>query len=129
MTIDPYNELVRDGCNDPKHAGDLTCEYQITSASTAAESVTGDRLTVAVGIDDGLIVAARFRADACPHLIAATEVACEDLEQQAVEGLRAFDPHEIMRRLSVPPEKIGKILMLEDVLLTLAQQIEHSTQE
>jgi hypothetical protein len=34
-----------------------------------------------------------------------------------------------MRRLSVPPEKIGKILVLEDVLTTLAQQIEQSIQE
>ncbi|MDE0754856.1 MAG: iron-sulfur cluster assembly scaffold protein [Woeseiaceae bacterium] len=129
MPNDPYNQLVRDCFSDPQHAGDLTNEYQITSAATVAESVAGDRLTVTVGIDDGLIVAARFRADACPHLIAAAELACTDLENQTIGGLRDFDSHKIMRRLSVPPEKIGKILVLEDVLTTLAQQIEQSIQE
>lgn len=127
MTNDPYNELVRDCFSSPAHAGDLTSDYQITSVATVSDSAAKDRLTVAVGSNDGLIESARFRADACPHLIAAAEIACADLEQQPVSGLRNFDPHEIMRRLSVPPEKIGKILVLEDVLHTLARQIEQST--
>jgi NifU-like protein involved in Fe-S cluster formation len=129
ISKDPYNELVRDCFSDPKHAGDLTNEHQITGVATGAESATGDRLTVTVGIDDGLISVARFRADACPHLIAAAELTCMDLEYQTIGELRDFDPHEIMRRLSVPPEKIGKILVLEDVLATLAQKFELSIQE
>ena len=129
MSADPYSERVRRMFDDPRHAGDLVGDYQYSEVAKTDGSATGDSLTIAVGANDGLIVAARFRADACPHLIAAAEVACTDLENQAINDLRNFDPQEIMRRLSVPPEKIGKILVLEDVLLSLARQFEQSIQE
>jgi len=127
MPIDPYSECVRELFGNPRHAGDLAGDFPSQGIATAEKSVAGDHLTLAVGTEKQQIVAARFRVDGCPHLIAAAELVCRELENQGIGGLRDFDPLEIMRRLSVPPEKIGKILVLEDVLILLAQQIEQST--
>ncbi len=124
MFDDPYSERVRELFCELSHAGDLGGDLSPQRIVTADKSAIGERLSIAIGIEKQQIVAAKFRVDGCPHLIAAAELACRELEGQGIGGLRDFDPLEIMRRLSVPPEKIGKILLLEDVLNLLAQQIE-----
>ena len=87
-----------------------------------AESDTGAHIVMSAGIRDGTIAAMAFRVWGCPHLIAALELACRKLVEQPAASLENFDLADITRELSVPAEKIGRILLLEDALATLWAQ-------
>ena len=123
---DPYNKTVRAFFETPDHAGDLQGDYAQVLAADAAESEHGAKIVLFAGITDGMIVAMRFRALACPHLIAAAEWLCCDRENGPVSGLSSFDSKGLMEQLSVPPEKTGKILLLEDALKSLWEQHERA---
>ena len=123
MPSEPYNALVRACFAKPDHAGDLQHRYALAYSAAAAESDNGVRLTLAVGIHEGMIAEMRFRAWACPYLIAAAEVLCADKENKPVATLQRFDQNELMRKLSVPGVKTGSILLLEDALISLAAQV------
>ncbi|MGI9204154.1 MAG: iron-sulfur cluster assembly scaffold protein [Woeseiaceae bacterium] len=121
--MEPYNELVRACFANPDHAGGLQGRYDATGTAEVAESDSGARLLLAVGIRQKIIAEMRFLAWGCPHLIAAAETVCADKENQAVATLAAFDKNELVRQLSVPGEKFGRILLLEDALLSLDKQL------
>jgi len=126
--MDPYNEDVRRCFENLAHAGDLQGDYALTLTSEAAESELGARIVLLVAISDGMIAEMRFRAWGCPHLIAAAETLCGDRENGPVSGLSAFDTNELMGRLSVPVEKTGRMLLLEDALRSLWEQHERAGQ-
>ncbi len=126
MAGDPYNEVVRDHFENPAHAGELQGDYAQVLRSDVAESESGARLILFTGIADGMIAEMRFRAWACPHLIAAAEWLCRDRENGPVSGLSQLDSRGLMERLSIPPEKTGKVLLLEDALKSLWEQHERA---
>ena len=126
LVDDPYNETVRAFFENPTHAGDLQGDYARVLTADAAESECGARIMLFAGIADGMIAEMRFRALACPHLVAAAEWLCRDRQNGPVSGLSAFDRHGLMEQLAVPPEKTGKILLLEDALKSLWEQHERA---
>jgi NifU-like protein involved in Fe-S cluster formation len=117
MTGDPYTALVRDYFANPVHSGNLA------GAIVAEIDDQGIRLRLAATHANGEIAALRFRAWGCPHLIAACESFCVDYEGQPVASLSAFQAGDIMRNLSVPVEKTGRILVLEDAVRSLGRSI------
>lgn len=120
ISNEPYNDAVRAHFANPAHAGDLAGEYDETLTADASESEKGARIVLSAGINDGMISEIRFRAWGCPHLIAAAELMCTEKEGGPVATLADFSANRIMTRLSVPPEKTGKILLLEDALKSLS---------
>ncbi len=114
--FEPYNDVVRTLFENPVHAGDLQGSYAETLASDASESAGGARVMLFAGIADGMIAEMRFRVWGCPHLIAAAEMLCRDCEKGPVSRLSTFDRNAVMAKLSVPNEKTGKMLLLEDTL-------------
>lgn len=123
MPFEPYNELVRACFANPDHAGDLQGRYDAVRTAEVTESENGARLLLAVGVRDETIAEMRFRVWGCPYLIAAAETVCADKENIPVAALRAFPQNELVQRLSVPDEKLGRMLLLEDALLSLAAQL------
>lgn len=119
---EPYNKVVRDCFENPDHAGDLQGEYAQVLTSEVMESEQGARIVLSAGIADGMIAQMCFRAWGCPHVIAAAEMLCRDRENGPVSGLSAIDANGMMEQLSVPVEKTGKILLLEDALKSLWEQ-------
>lgn len=117
--LDPYNQVVRQHFVNPAHAGDLPAEYTDTSSAEAGESDFGARVRLMLAQRDGRILAMRFRAWGCPHLIAAAETVCERFTGETVESLARFEPQRLMTMLAVPVEKSGRILLLEDALRLL----------
>jgi nitrogen fixation NifU-like protein len=117
---DPYNDEVRRCFENPVHAGDLEASYARVLRSGAAAPGEGTRLELTAGIEDDRVAALRFRAWGCPHLIAAAEWYCGALEGAKVGDLGIVDVNEIMERLSVPVDKTGRILLLEDAARSLA---------
>ena len=116
MTQDPYNAEVRRRFSAPAYTG--------TGDISSRCSGQGVDIELFATVEDGRIAGLRFRAYGCPHTIAACDFACEALEGQPVSGLAAFPVDELMRTLSVPVEKTGRILVLEDALRDLNSRLE-----
>jgi len=117
MSADPYNATVRELFANPRHGGDLA------NAVVAEVAQQGVRLRLAASEAGGRIESLRFLAHGCPHVIAACEQFCRTFEggpTAAIDGFRAAD---IMCDLSVPVEKTGRILVLEDAVRLLGREI------
>jgi NifU-like protein involved in Fe-S cluster formation len=115
VSNDPYNALVRDYFAHTAHAGDLK------DGVVAEIAEQGIHLRLAATEDNGHIQALRFRAWGCPHVIAACESFCAEYEGKPLGALGEFQASNIMRNLSVPVEKTGRILVLEDVVRLLGR--------
>lgn len=123
MTSEPYNEQVRASFENPVHAGDAEGDYALLVSASAAEPASGAHLVLSAGIEDGKIAVLRFRAWGCPHLIAAAELTCAELQGQPVGDLVNVKAARLMEKLSVPLVKTGRIFLLEDAAGSLHRQI------
>jgi NifU-like protein involved in Fe-S cluster formation len=56
----------------------------------------------------------RFRAYGCPALLAAADLAAEQLEGQPMEALARLEARALAAQLALPPEKLGRLLLIED---------------
>ena len=117
MSADPYSPLVRRYFTGAAHAGDLN------DAETVDIDEQGVQIRLAATSADGNIQALAFRAWGCPHVIAACEGFCTEFEGKPLESLLGFRAADIMQKLSVPVEKTGRILVLEDAVRSLGQRI------
>jgi NifU-like protein involved in Fe-S cluster formation len=120
--FEPYNEAVRACFAHPVHAGDLQGEYAHALVASASSSDRGARVDLSIGVSEGTIVEMRYRALACPHLIAAAETLCANRENEPLSALQHFDTNELMQLLSIPVEKTGELLLLEDAVNLLWEQ-------
>lgn len=120
--MDPYNETVRANFFDPQHAGSLRDRFPNARHAEVIDAASGAHLVLEMTVDAGTIDALRFRARACPHLLAAAEWVCDEFEGRPVADLEQFEQNELMELLSVPVEKTGRMLILEDALQSLAKQ-------
>jgi len=117
MSGEPYSDRVRELFADLAHAGDLV------DAAHARVDDQGVRISLAANCDDGVLEDLRFHAWGCPHLLAATESFCGDYEGRPCSDLLEFRAAEVMATLSVPAEKLGRILVLEDAVHSLGQSV------
>ncbi len=117
MTTDPYSPRVRELFETPVHAGELG------DATIADLSDQGVDLRLSIRHDHGQIRALGFLARGCPHVIAACEAFCAAYEGRPVIELLEFEARQIMRDLSIPVEKTGRILVLEDAVRSLGRGI------
>ena len=122
MSIEPYNDVVRTYFFSPQHAGRLSRDYSRNLEAMAQESDRGPRIHLYAGLVENTVAEMRFQAWGCPHLIAAGEYLCREKEGGAVAGLGVFTIANTMGQLSVPVEKTGRILLLEDALSSLCAQ-------
>lgn len=119
---EPYNLIVRELFGHAAHAGSLDDNDATVFRASASESAQGAQIALAVMLDNGLIRKMRFRAWGCPYLIAAAESVCARLEQRPVSDLGDFPLQEIMQNLSIPVERTGRILLIENALQRLLEQ-------
>lgn len=115
MARDPYNTLVLELFSSTTHAGDLAGDYAQTVCAKSAEKGGGSEITMAAGIAEGKLAEIRFRVLGCPHLIAALEASCRRMVGEPIEVLRNPDVELILSTLSVPAEKTGRILLIQDI--------------
>ena len=98
-------------------------EYCSVSATAEDRSLNvWVRFTVEVGPDR--IEVLRYSVFGCPHLIAAADWTAEQLLYQSPQALRQLDVAELAGVLAVPREKVGKLLRIEDALLSCANQLD-----
>lgn len=112
-----YNERVRQLFGATEHAGDAD--------GPVVELARGsDRVVLSASLDGQRVTRLAFRVYGCPHLIAATEAFCEEFEGRAAADMAAFAGNEILKKLAIPVEKTGRILLLEDAIRALQARIE-----
>ncbi|MDX2412678.1 MAG: iron-sulfur cluster assembly scaffold protein [Woeseiaceae bacterium] len=117
MSTDPYNARVRALFADPAHAG------QLANAAGVLVEDQGVRMAFSAQLAAGRIDTLRFQAWGCPHVIAAAEAFCADYEGRSTAELLDFSRSDLMQSLSVPVEKTGRILVIEDAVRSLAQEL------
>ena len=113
MSTDPYSPRVRELFAEPAHAGTLE------GSCTAAVDDQDVRIRLFATFENEHITALRFKAWACPHVIAAAEAFCKEYEGRVAGDLLEFSTSYLMQSLSVPVEKTGRILVLEDAVRSL----------
>ena len=117
MSTDPYSARVRALFADPVHAG------QLANAVGVLVEDQGVRIAFSAQLAAGRIDTLRFQAWGCPHVIAAAEAFCTSYEGRSTSGLLDFSTSDLMQSLSVPVEKTGRILVIEDAVRLLAQEL------
>ena len=117
MSTDPYSARVRQLFESPQHAGALD------GASSAAVDDQGIRISLFASTAQGKVSALRFLAWGCPHVIAAAEEFCAGFEGKPVSALLEFSASDLMQSLSVPVQKSGRILVLEDAVRALGSVV------
>jgi NifU-like protein involved in Fe-S cluster formation len=121
MNQDPYNELVRALFVDPVHSGTLATPHHVCIDDQ------GTRIALAATLRDGLIERLAFQAWGCPHVIAAAEWTCSQLQGSLATDLERFRVTDLMQSLAVPTEKSGRILVIEDAVRALGAAISKSS--
>jgi NifU-like protein involved in Fe-S cluster formation len=115
-----YNAEVRSRFAQPLHAGSLAPGEGVLSA--AAGSVEqGTRFMLFARVANGRVSELKHRVYGCPHCIAAASLACEQLVGANRERLATWNWREVEQLLQVPPEKRGRLLILEDAVRALAK--------
>lgn len=121
MSQDPYSELVRALFASPEHAGTVSTPHRVHIDDH------GICVELSATLAGNAIESLRFRARGCPHVIAAAEWICAQLEGTTIAGMQSFEIAELMQSLAVPIEKTGRILVLEDAVRALGAVISRSS--
>lgn len=118
MTSDPYSAAVRALFDAPAHAGRITggVEHYVEDQ--------GVRIRLSARVRDGHIESLGHEVWGCPHLIAAAEAGCRQLEDQPAASLLKFGVDGLMTELDVPAEKAGRMLVFEDAVRSLGAAID-----
>jgi NifU-like protein involved in Fe-S cluster formation len=111
-----YSALVTRLFDAPGHAGALAPGAGIEVRGIAGDRDQGAQVEFRARIAAGRIAAIVFRAYGCPHTIAACSLLAGELEGQPAEALGAFEPRAVAARLEAPPEKLGRLLVIQDAL-------------
>jgi len=117
MSSDPYSAEVRALFAVPRHGGALE------NALCAAVEEQGVRISLFATVEEGIVTRLQFQAWGCPHVIAAAEAFCAESEGRTASDLLEFTVSGLMQSLSVPVEKSGRILVLEDAVRSLGSVV------
>lgn len=98
-----YGPLVIEHATNPRNVGTLEAASGVGSAGNP---VVGNTVRISVRVDDGQVVAARFRAFGCSATIAAASIATELAVGRSAAQARLLDARAIERALGgLPAEK------------------------
>lgn len=118
--IPAYSPRVRALFADPPRAGRLPDGPGERLAATAGGPAAGAWIELEARVADGRVTAAAFRAWGCPHVIAAAAWLAGRLEGRPLDAAGEFDPQALAAELELPPEKLGRLLVLQDAARALA---------
>lgn len=74
-----------------------------------------------LGVQDGVVKSALFKAYGCPHTLAVAAWVTERLRGRGRTNLAPGTPAEWAEALAVPVEKLGRLLVVEDALADCAR--------
>lgn len=114
-----YNCQVVEHFERPRNVGRfVACNEAIEGA--AGDAAQGARFVLSAKIADEHIAELRFESYGCPHCIAAGSWLTQRLQGATCGELDSWTWREVADALDVPPEKRGRLLILEDAVRELA---------
>jgi NifU-like protein involved in Fe-S cluster formation len=115
-----YSELVRRHFAEPSRIGELAPAEDVIHGE-AGSLDGGARFRFGARISMDQLSDVRVRVYGCPHCIAAASWAADQLVGLSREALESWSWREAERALGVPPQKRGRLLILEDAIRALAR--------
>ncbi len=116
MPREAYNPLVRELFFSARQADDRPPQGAEWITGAAGSIELGTWVRFALCLESGRVTEARFKAYGCPHTLAAAASLAGSLRGRVLDELLAEGVQELFRRLEVPPEKLGRLLIVEDAL-------------
>lgn len=117
-----YPRLVLEHFLNPQGAGRLAPGRR-TITVRVGERRLGAELELDFDVDQGRIRGAAFRAFGCPYLIAAASDLVAHVRAQPVTVLAAWSWRDQALRLTVPTERYGRLLLVEDAVRAALQSL------
>jgi nitrogen fixation NifU-like protein len=110
-----YSDVIRERWRRPRFRGELP------GATAVAEDVNplcGDRVRLALRLEDGRVRAARFAGDSCAICTASADVLAELVEGQPLTAAAALGPADLLGILDadVRPSRMQCVLLPLSVL-------------
>lgn len=119
MTDPQYSPLVVEHFARPRNVGCFAPGADVIAAS-AGDPAQGVRFDLSARVRDKRIVSVRFEVYGCPHCVAAGSLLSERLQGATQDELRRWSWRETAAELEFPPEKRGRLLVLENAVRALA---------
>jgi NifU-like protein involved in Fe-S cluster formation len=111
-----YSSEVRRRFLTPARAGAISSDDRTWAAGAAEDRSLNVWVRFQVQLKDSTIQQVRFQAYGCPHSLAASDLIASELEGRALGALVDIDLDAIGRAISLPREKHGMLLRIEDAL-------------
>ncbi len=111
-----YSALVRELFERLPHAGDLAPGPGVVAVGEAMALDRGAWVRFEARIEEGCIADCAFRAWGCPHTLAAAALVSGRMSGQAMGTRPALNARRLAAELAAPPEKLGRLLVVEDAL-------------
>lgn len=118
-----YSEEVRRRFGSPLGIGVLAEDLPGLIVGEAEDRSLNIWLRLQIQLLGSRIQAARFQVFGCPDTVAAASWVAEWLEGRDIDALDELNIHELGRELSIPVEKTGKLLRIEDSLNECRRQM------
>lgn len=119
-----YSDVVVDHFERPRNVGRFAPAADVIegSAGRRDQGVVFTLSAILTGrVSDSLIQAVRFEVYGCPHCIAAGSWLSQRLVGCTQDELRRLRWQEVAEAVDIPPEKRGRLLILEDAVRALAE--------
>jgi NifU-like protein involved in Fe-S cluster formation len=107
-----YNALTRRYFEAPATAGLLSGSGVFRGSAGGREQGTWVQFDLQVG--SGKVLAARFLAFGCPHVIAVSAWLAEQAVGRPVAPVLPESVQTLRERFAIPLEKLGRLLIIED---------------
>lgn len=120
LKLPTYSATVVDHFDRPRNVGRFEPAADVITG-IAGKREQGAEFVVSARVAADRIISVRFEAYGCPHCIAAASWLSERLTGSAVAELEAWGWREAAAELGIPPEKRGRLLILEDAVRALAE--------
>ena len=96
----PYGTVIADHFRRPRNQGPLP---SATASAEVANPLCGDRVRMAVLVDDGAIAEARFVANACAICIAAASLLTENVRGMSADDASRFGDERVLTLVGAVP--------------------------
>ncbi len=119
-----YTEIIQDAYRNPRHRGDLP---GATHRFEDENPLCGDVLSVALRIEDGNVVEAKFSGRGCAISQASAELLLDRIEGQTVETVAQLGKEAVLEELGIPqisPARLKCALLALKVLKGAAYGLE-----
>jgi NifU-like N terminal domain len=112
----PLPALVQRRFDRLEHAGTFAPDTDGLIEGRAGNPALGTQVSFQWRVADGAVAEARFRAFGCPFTLAVCDFIAAGLKGGRPPQPWQGDPHSWAALLSVPPERLGRLLIIEDAL-------------